>query len=72
MPSRDFLKEEVLACAQKLSVLSNVDFVCIDTEDSFVGTGMAKDIATAALGKYMHIGKAEESAVAHIVKQQLE
>lgn len=71
MPSRDFLKEEVLACAQKLAALS-VDFVCIDTEDSFVGTGMAKDIATAALGKYMHIGKAEESVVAHIVKQQLE
>lgn len=72
MPSRGFLKEEVLACAQKLAALSDIDFVCVDTEDSFVGTGMAKDIVTAALGKYMHIGKAEESEVAHIVKQQLE
>lgn len=72
MPSREFLKEEVLACAQKLAAIPDIDFVCIDTEDSFVGTGMAKEVATAAMGKYMHIGsKAEESAVAYIVKQQL-
>ena len=39
MPSREFLKEEVLACAQKLAALSDIDFVCIDIEDTYVGTG---------------------------------
>lgn len=31
MPSRKFLKEEVLACSKKLASLPDFDFVCIDT-----------------------------------------
>lgn len=57
MPSREFLKEEVLACARKLAALSDIDFVCIDIEDTYVGTGMAKELATAALGKYCILAK---------------
>ena len=41
MPSRAFLKDEVLARSKKLASLPDFDFVCIDTEDSFIGTGIA-------------------------------
>lgn len=44
MPSRTFLKDEVLACAHKLAALKDIDFVCIDTEDAFIRTGIGKDI----------------------------
>ncbi|KAL9179273.1 hypothetical protein ACHAXT_008563 [Thalassiosira profunda] len=72
MPSRQFLKEEVLACARKLAALPDFDFVCIDTEDAFVGTGIAKEMATSAEGKYFHLDKTDSVSVAHITKQNLQ
>ena len=72
MPSRQFLKQEVLACARKLASLPDFDFVCIDTEDAFVGTGIAKEMATAAVGKYFHLDKTDSVSVAHITKQNLQ
>ncbi|KAL7527731.1 hypothetical protein ACHAXR_002098 [Thalassiosira sp. AJA248-18] len=71
MPSRKFLKDEVLACATKLASLPDFDFVCIDTEDTFVGTGIAKEMAIAAQGKYFHIDKTDSASVAHIARQNL-
>lgn len=71
MPSRSFLKDEVLAIATKIGALSDIDFVCIDTEDQFVSTGIAKEMTTAALGKYFHIGDADVSAVSRISKQSV-
>eukprot|EP01083_Nonionella_stella_P003109 8849_1 len=71
MPSRRFLKDEVLACSKKLASLADFDFVCIDTEDAFVGTGIAKEMATVAQGKYFHLDKTDSVSVAHITRQNL-
>jgi len=55
IPSRIYLRNEALACAKKLGSLPDFNLLCVDTEDLFVGTGIAKDIATAARGNYFHI-----------------
>lgn len=71
MPSRKFLKDEALACAKKLAAVKELDVVVIDTEDVFTRTGIAKDIATAALGKYVHLDKADSTLVAHVAKENI-
>lgn len=70
-PSRKFLKEEVLATAKKLGALPGFNLLCIDTENKFISTGLAKDIANAALGKYHQITKADGSAIASVTNQAL-
>jgi magnesium chelatase subunit D len=50
--SRTFMKGEVIAIAKKLGGLADFNVVVIDTEDRFVGTGIARDIARASLGTY--------------------
>ena len=63
MPSREFLKEEVLACARKLAALSDIDFAY---------EGYAKELEQPQWkSTCILVVNAEESAVAHIVKQQL-
>jgi len=71
MPSRKFLKDEALACAKKLAAVKELDFVVIDTEDVFTKTGIARDIATAALGKYVHLDKTDSMSVAHVARQNI-
>lgn len=71
MPSRNFLKDEALACAKKLAAVKELNVVVIDTEDVFTRTGIAKDIATAALGKYVHLDKADSTLVAHVAKENI-
>ncbi len=39
----------------RLAALHDFDFVCIDTEDVFVGTGMGREMALTAQGKYHHL-----------------
>uniref|UniRef100_A0A7S4RK90 Mg-protoporphyrin IX chelatase n=2 Tax=Ditylum brightwellii TaxID=49249 RepID=A0A7S4RK90_9STRA len=70
-PSRGYLKEEVLACAKQLGVLPGFNLLCIDTENKFISTGIAKDIANAAMGKYHQIAKADGSAIASVTSQAL-
>jgi len=70
-PSRKFLKEEVLATAKKLGALPGFNLLCIDTENKFISTGLAKEIADAALGKYHQISKADGSAIASVTNQAL-
>ncbi|KAL3908257.1 MAG: hypothetical protein SGILL_008550 [Bacillariaceae sp.] len=70
-PSRGYLKEEVLACAKKLGALPGFNLLCIDTENKFISTGLAKDIADAALGKYHQIAKADGNAIASVTNQAL-
>lgn len=70
-PSRKFLKEEVIACAKKLGALPGFNLLCIDTENKFISTGLAKDIADAALGKYHQITKADGNAIASVTNQAL-
>lgn len=70
-PSRKYLKDEVLACAKKLGVLPGFNLLCIDTENKFISTGVAKDIADAAMGKYHQIAKADGKAIASVTNQAL-
>lgn len=70
-PSRPYLKEEVLACAKKMGALPGFNLLCIDTENKFISTGLAKEIANAAMGKYHQITKADGSAIASVTSNAL-
>jgi magnesium chelatase subunit D len=70
-PSRNYLKEEVLALAKKLGSLKGFNLLCIDTENKFISTGLAKEIANAARGKYHQITKADGNAIASVTNRAL-
>jgi magnesium chelatase subunit D len=70
-PSRKYLKEEVIACAKKLGSLPGFNLLCVDTENKFISTGLAKDIADAARGKYHQIAKADGNAIASVTNLAL-
>mmetsp|Transcript_9985 Transcript_9985/g.20811 ORF Transcript_9985/g.20811 Transcript_9985/m.20811 type:complete len:787 (+) Transcript_9985:106-2466(+) len=70
-PSRNYLKEEVMACAKQLGVAPGFNLLCIDTENKFISTGLAKDIADGAGGKYHQISKADGSAIASVTTAAL-
>ena len=70
-PSRNYLKEETLAMAKKLGSLPGFNLLCIDTENKFISTGLAKDIAHAAGGKYHQIAKADGNAIASVTNRAL-
>eukprot|EP00977_Amphora_coffeiformis_P020789 scaffold8501_cov165-Amphora_coffeaeformis.AAC.4 len=70
-PSRKFLKDEVIACAKKLGSLPGFNLLCVDTENKFISTGLAKEIADAAMGKYHQITKADGKAIANVANQAL-
>eukprot|EP00536_Pseudo-nitzschia_multiseries_P008790 jgi/Psemu1/241518/estExt_Genewise1.C_2300035 len=70
-PSRKYLKDEVLACAKQLGVAPGFNLLCIDTENKFISTGLAKEIANAAGGKYHQISKADGSAIASVTNAAL-
>eukprot|EP00816_Leptocylindrus_hargravesii_P008126 CAMPEP_0196802936 /NCGR_PEP_ID=MMETSP1362-20130617/2435_1 /TAXON_ID=163516 /ORGANISM="Leptocylindrus danicus, Strain CCMP1856" /LENGTH=799 /DNA_ID=CAMNT_0042174355 /DNA_START=95 /DNA_END=2494 /DNA_ORIENTATION=- len=70
-PSRKYLKEEVLATAKKLGALPGFNLLCIDTENKFISTGVAKDIANAAMGNYHQIAKADGNAIAAVTSSAL-
>ena len=71
MPSRTYLKDEVLACAKQLASLPDFNFLVIDTEDKFVGTGFAKELASVAQGNYVHLDTTDSSTVEHITKANM-
>lgn len=70
-PSRGYLKEEVMACAKQMAALPGFNLLCIDTENKFISTGIAKDIANAAGGKYHQISKADGNAIASVTQNAL-
>lgn len=70
-PSRNYLKEEVLACSKKLGALPGFNLLCIDTENKFISTGLAEEIAKAAGGRYHQIAKADKNALASVTSQAL-
>jgi magnesium chelatase subunit D len=69
--TRDGMRQEVLALGRQLGSLDRFDFVCIDTEDPFVGTGMARELARVAQGTYYPLPKATTSSVARITQAAL-
>ncbi|KAL7569298.1 hypothetical protein ACA910_016844 [Epithemia clementina (nom. ined.)] len=70
-PSRTYLKDEVLACAKKLGSLPGFNLLVIDTENKFISTGLAKEIANVARGRYHQITKADGNAIASVTKGAL-
>eukprot|EP00903_Cladosiphon_okamuranus_P012770 g11938.t1 len=71
-PTREELKEEVLNISKGLVGLGGFNLVMLDTENKFVSTGMAKEIAAAAGGRYHYIPKASDKAIASVASQAME
>jgi len=65
------LKEEVLNTAKMLGTLANFKLLMLDTENKFVSTGVAKEIAAAAQGKYHYIPKASDKAIGNVASQAI-
>jgi magnesium chelatase subunit D len=59
----DELREEVLDMAKKAAA-ANINVLVIDTENKFVSTGFAKEVADAARGKYYYLPNASDAAIA--------
>ena len=60
------LKDEVLSTAKMLGMLPCFKLLMLDTENKFVSTGLAKEIAQAAQGKYHYIPKGGANAVTNV------
>lgn len=58
-----YLQEEILDMARKAGS-NGIQTLVIDTENKFVSTGFAEEIAKAAQGKYYYLPNASDAAIA--------
>lgn len=62
-PTQETLREEVLDVTKRLGA-AGLQLLVIDTENKFVSTGFAEEIAKAANGKYYYLPNASDAAIA--------
>ena len=61
--SQEELKKEVMDMAKKVGA-AGFNLLVIDTENKFVSTGFAEEIAKKSLGKYYYLPNASDQAIA--------
>eukprot|EP00899_Mesostigma_viride_P015440 jgi/Mesvir1/23898/Mv10683-RA.1 len=69
-PKAEDMKAEILDIAAKLRV-AGLDLLVIDTENKFISTGFAKEIAHIAGGKYYYLPNASDAVVAAATAEAL-
>lgn len=60
---QESLQEEVKDMAKKMGS-SDMQLLVIDTENKFVSTGFAEEIAKAGMGKYYYLPNASDASIA--------